>query len=255
MDVGHCFEQAAKWIRRSVSGATWNAYSKVWREWQVFTDGLGIPPAGQEAGLALLHFLNLKMEEGVSASAIDRLLAGLAFLFKWHGGRDFTKDFWVKQSVKGYRKGRRTPDGRRPVSFLMLQSLFRHLQSVCNLAYEIALFQAAFALAFFGALRIGELVSASRTAHGGLLEGDVELWGDEVGVWVRRSKTDQEGKGMRLSLFRVPDATICPVRAVEHFCSVRSSPRGFLFGTSGWVCAIPLSVFGGIQEVRGGGGV
>ena len=108
----------------------------------------------------------------------------------------------------------------------MLLNLFLQLHTVRSSAYEYVLFKAAFALAFFGALRIGELVSASRTAHGGLLEGDVELWGDEVRVWVRRSKTDQEGKGMRLSLFRVPDATICPVRAVEHFCSVRPGLGG-----------------------------
>ena len=88
----------------------------------------------------------------------------------------------------------------------MLQNLFLHLHSVCSSVYKCALFKAAFALTFFGALRVGELVSPSKGEKGGLLVQDVECLEGAVGVWVRRSKTDQGGKGMRLQMFSVPGA-------------------------------------------------
>lgn len=91
-------------------------------------------------------------------SSLNRQLAGLAFLFKLSGFCDVTKHFLVKQAVKGYRKSRRVPDARRPVSFVMLGRLLEQLQLVCSSPFIAVLFKMAFVLVFFGALRIGELV-------------------------------------------------------------------------------------------------
>ncbi|KAM9324294.1 uncharacterized protein PAF06_000315 [Gastrophryne carolinensis] len=42
------------------------------------------------------------------------------------------------------------------------------LTQVCSLEFEVQLFQAAFSVAFFGALRVGELVSRNKREPGGL---------------------------------------------------------------------------------------
>lgn len=76
---------------------------------------------------------------------------------------DFTKDFWVRQAVKGYRKSHKCKDARWPVSFSNLQAIFEGLGSLFSCVYEVALFKGAFSLAFFGAFQISELVSPSRT--------------------------------------------------------------------------------------------
>ncbi|CAJ0947001.1 unnamed protein product [Ranitomeya imitator] len=52
----------------------------------------------------------------------------------------------------------------------------------------------AFSFAFFGAMRIGELVSPSKKVMGGILAWDVLLSERQVEFWLRRSKTDQEGR-------------------------------------------------------------
>ncbi|KAM3928101.1 uncharacterized protein RB166_006232 [Leptodactylus fuscus] len=62
-------------------------------------------------------------------------------------------------------------------------------------AQEAVLFSAACCLAFFGALRVGELVSPSRNKLGGLLNGDVVVSGGVLRVRIRRSKTDVLGQG------------------------------------------------------------
>lgn len=124
------------------------------------------------------------MESGVSASTIDRKLAGLAFLFKLHRCRDYTKEFWVKQAVKGYRRAHKHREGRCPVSFSILHDLFIHLSSLCSSDYKCSLFWAAFALAFFGAFRVGKLFSSFKWVHGGLLVHEVACSQDSVSLWV-----------------------------------------------------------------------
>lgn len=86
-------------------GWTWAAYTKVWKEWLAFTQLAGAKLGGSEMRLLMVCFVSRHMEEGGSVSAIERKLAGLAFLFKLQGLTDFTKDFWVKQALKGYWMG------------------------------------------------------------------------------------------------------------------------------------------------------
>lgn len=78
------------------------------------------------------------LEQGVSVSSMDRKLAGLAFLFKLRGLVDFTKNFWVRQALKGYRRTQRR-DARRPVSFKNLQAIMFQLGLLS--AYEVSLFR------------------------------------------------------------------------------------------------------------------
>lgn len=79
---------------------TWTAYSKVWQEWLEMLRLAGVEQGDLEVRLVVLYFVSRNMEQGVSVSALERKLAGLAFFFKLHGWVDFTKDFWVRQAVK-----------------------------------------------------------------------------------------------------------------------------------------------------------
>lgn len=137
-------------------------YSKAWEEWFGLVHGLGGDVAEGDDGFLVLYFIGWNVGMGVSVSVLNSKLARLAFLYKLLGHRDCTKDFLVRQVVKGYRRGHQPVDGRHPVSFELLASLFRVLPEVCLSAYVALLFQTAFSLAFFGALHIGELVSSSR---------------------------------------------------------------------------------------------
>lgn len=76
----------------------------------------------------------------------------MAFLFKLLGRCDHTKNFFMRQAMSGYRKGSRPVDGRQMMSYHLLCSLAWVLTSICFSVYEVALFQAAFVLAFFGTL-------------------------------------------------------------------------------------------------------
>ncbi|KAM3923091.1 integrase/recombinase xerD homolog [Leptodactylus fuscus] len=152
-------------------------------------------------------------------------LAGLAFGFKSRGLKDFTKSFLVQRAVKGWRHFRALEDDRKPVSFSLLMELGSVVGEVCTDAGEGLLFRAAFSLAFFGAFRLGELVSGSRSQPGGLFWEDVDVYEDRVDVQLRRSKTDQEAKGCRC-LFEVPRCCMCPVLCTRTFLLDRGGATG-----------------------------
>ncbi|KAM3936683.1 uncharacterized protein RB166_019563 [Leptodactylus fuscus] len=213
-------------VRRSLGDSTWKGYSQVWTEWEqlvgeVYGDGV---PGDWES--VLLFFVGSLFGSGVSPSGLAKRLAALAFWFKFRGFRDFTKSFLVRQAVKGFRRGSGSRDSRRPLSFRVLVDLVGALGQVCSSEYEAVLFGLAFSLAFFGAFRVSELVSPSRGRPGGLLLSDCWRSGDELVCRIRKSKTDQLGRGLLVRLRHLPGSAVCPVANFESFLRVR--PEGGL---------------------------
>lgn len=214
--------------------ATWAAYNKVWHEWLTLIQQLDVDQDGPEVRLSVLYFVSLNLESRVSVSVLDKKLSLLAYLFKLKGCQDFTKDFWVKEALKGYRRYQKRRDTRRPVSFEILQKLLVQLVSFCSSAYEVGLFRAAFTLVFFGAFRIGELVSPSKAVHGGMLDREVCCNEDEVSLIIRQLKTDQGGKGKKVHIFSFPGCSLCSVEAVKEFLAIRPGVVGsFLIHADG----------------------
>ncbi|XP_044134153.1 uncharacterized protein LOC122926745 isoform X1 [Bufo gargarizans] len=203
-------------LRDSLSPGTWREYGKAWTTWEAWNGTWGA--GGVDGEVRLLMLLGQLKSEGWSVSRVNHLVSGIAFGFKWRGLADLTKSFLVRQVLKGWRRGAgRVPDCRRPVSFELLVQMGDRLSGVCSSGWELGLFKAAFALAFFGAFRLGELVCGSVRRAGGLRSEDVEWVGDRLHIRIRRSKTDQEGRGLRFTLFAVPGCSMCPVRCAESY--------------------------------------
>lgn len=75
----------------------------------------------------------------------------------------------------------------------------------------------AFILAFFGALRVGKLVSPPKSVSGGLDASDVSLQGESVTLLILKSKTDQLGTGIKVVLGSVPGLAVCPVKVIREW--------------------------------------
>lgn len=86
-------------------------------------------------------------------------MAGLAFGFKLRGRPDITKNVLVSQALKSWCRRWAVDDGRRLVSFQILQDLGDSFSRLCTLFFEEVLFRLPFSKAFFGALWVGEVVS------------------------------------------------------------------------------------------------
>lgn len=232
-------------VRKSVSKETWSFYSRVWQEWEVFLSSVGGSCDDFEMGL--LYFIGRSFESGVTHSGMSRRLSALAFWFQLRSVRDHTKSMLVRRALRGFRRGQVVRDRRRPVSYELLLALGDGLDKICFSAFEVLLFRAAYALAFFGAFRISELVSHSRKTAGGLQVEDVSFLGEVLACEIRRSKTDQQGKGVRVLLHRLDGSSMCPVRVLREYLAVRPDGPGPLLVHAG---GLFLSVFQFVQVFR-----
>ena len=122
---------------------------------------------------------------------------------------------------------------RRPVTpDLLLQ--IHTLWSKHPLSFDKVMLWAAFCLGFFGFMRSGEFTSSSSQDPNecALSVSDVAIDSRQnpqvLTVLLRRSKTDQFGRGNYLCLGRTNTA-LCPVSAVLAYLAIRPSTPGPLF--------------------------
>lgn len=88
------------------------------------------------------------------ASVVNRSVSALSFLLQLIGCGDVTKEFVVRQVIRGFQKGVVVRDSRRPVSFNILEVLCSKLGTLCMSPFEELLFKLSFSLAFYGPFRV-----------------------------------------------------------------------------------------------------
>lgn len=163
-----------------------------------------------------------------SPSTIKTYISALSYLHKIRDLPDPTKRFIIVKLMEGANR-QRPRDIRAPITLRLLSRLIKSLVSVCSSNYETLLFHAAFSLAFFAFLRVGEFtaVSTKISSSRALRVSDIQLSknGDKLRVVIRESKTDQRGKTYTLEIVRFADQSSCPVRALYNYLVARPAGR------------------------------
>nr|XP_045602066.1 uncharacterized protein LOC123760425 [Procambarus clarkii] len=176
----------------------------------------------------LVNFLQSLLSRGLAFRSLHAYLAAIAFVCKFHGRRDPTRQFLVTQLLKGARNSaRRAPAWRRPVTRRLLHHLLRALGGVCNTAYEKSCFRALFSLAFHACLCPGEVVYAERGRHTLSMEQvSITRVGTDI---VFNSYKHSAGRTPTLSLRANPSSKYCPVRALSKYFNYRGTGSGPIF--------------------------
>uniref|UniRef100_A0ABM5GDC1 Integrase/recombinase xerD homolog n=1 Tax=Pogona vitticeps TaxID=103695 RepID=A0ABM5GDC1_9SAUR len=180
----------------------------------------------------LLQFSVALHNKGLAPSTIQGKLAAVGFYAKANGFRDFSGDFRIRKMLEGWaREKGKVEDDRTPISPVILERLGELWGVVCGDGYEKVLFHAAALVAFFGAMRISELVALGKgdVSRNALQFDDVMVQGEQVVVRIRSSKADQTGRGCHLRMGRCSRESICPVKAVKEFISFRGTGQGYFF--------------------------
>lgn len=97
--------------------------------------------------ITLRYMMHLR-QGGCSAVVAQRRLSGVRF--------NLLLAFTNRQALKGWKKEGVKTECRRPI--ILLGRLHGALQEVCVDSFETLLFKVSFSIAFFAALRVGELV-------------------------------------------------------------------------------------------------
>lgn len=170
------------------------------------------------------------METGHSPRTISTYIAALNFYHKANGWKNIADNFTIKKMLEGCRRLKQTKDNRAPLTRDILQSINRNLQFICSDRFEETLFQAAYALTYFGLFRVSEVVANSESKKNNSIKlQDTVISKKNVTVTLHHTKNNQIGTPVKVKIPHEEDNIICPVYRLNQYLAIRPNYAGPLF--------------------------
>lgn len=218
-DVDIAFENLEARAKELVNSAraprTMLDYDADWRMLREWCEqaGLTFPPTHDEAITLYVTYL---IECGHKVASVTRRIASFRFWYR-HLGLAIPDLSVARRVLSGARRElRQKPKQARPLTKEQLQTLCKALGSrpigVRN--------RAAIVLGFASGMRRSEIAA--------LRMEDIEFVAEGIVVHIGRSKTDQEGIGRTIGVFR-GEAEPCPVEELQAWLALRGADSGPLF--------------------------
>lgn len=216
----------------TVAPSTLRSYKKAWADFLLFNGQTVEEVTAPHSSSQVLKYLAHLFQMRRAARTLRLHSAAISFFSRAFFNKDPCGKFVVRRAVEGW--GRLTPSKpipRRPITLELLAQMHTKLRSICWSKFEARLFSAAFSLAFFGALRVGEVVLEPKRDGGsrGLLLQDVSMSPSDLQINIRNSKTDQLGRGAVIRLPASGEGGPCPVKDLKRYLALRPVGEGPLF--------------------------
>lgn len=209
-------ESARKYARKSKAPHTLAIYSSAWREFQAFAEARGLS-ALPAIPSTVIDYLTSLADAGAKVSTIQVKLAAIAFYHRQQRYTDPAVDEDVKIVMSGIRRELGTaPDKKAPITLDDLRRIVAALPDTLAGKRDRAMLLIGWA----GAFRRSELV--------GLDVADLYVNG-KITIRVKRSKTDQEGKGLTKVIPPIADEAIDPMTALKVWLADSGIKSGPLF--------------------------
>lgn len=207
-----------QYANKSKSENTQRNYLRQWKIFQNYCDGRG--DALPASPVLIANYLSDCAVDGLSVATLEQALAAIAFYYRTNGLEDTTASSLVRATMSGIRREHgKPPRQAEPI----LRDVLRQIVSVAPDNLRGKRDRALFTLAYALARRESEVVQFDVR--------DIELRGDIMRVTIRRSKTDQTGKGVIKQLRALSEhaADICPVRTMRMWLETSKIHEGPLF--------------------------
>ncbi len=208
--------RAYQYAAQSKSDNTIRAYKASWREFESFAVQHGESSLPASPSL-IIDYLTALADHGAKVSTIQVKLAAIASAHRTAKQPDPTNDEDVRMVMGGIRRALRiAPSKKAPVTLEELRPMLNALPDTLAGKRDRAILLVGFA----GAFRRSELI--------GVDVADIRL-GDKLTITIKRSKTDQEGKGLVKVIPSLKDKTICPVEALRQWLNASEIKSGAIF--------------------------
>lgn len=206
--------QAAAWATRARGEGTLRAYRSAWKQYAAWCERLGFPPLTGEADIIGMYLV--KAAERRTVPTLRVHLAAIATAHRLAGVPVDLKHPRIALVLDGLARGQADRALRQAVPIL-LDALPRLLAVQPD--GPLGLRNRAMLLIGYGAaMRRSELVA--------LRVGDITRHPDRgVEVAVRRSKTDQHGRGDGVAIWTAADPDLCVLRVLDAWLAVRRALR------------------------------
>lgn len=227
-------QEAHRLLEQSLAEGSHRAYQRAVNAFQEFRRDHHLDLLWPVPTTQLISFIAYLSIRGRATSTISLHVAAMSYMHKMHGWADPTDHFVIKKLQEGSRRDKKKGDDRRPITRDLLKRMIPMVRFVCLSQYETIMFRAAFVLAFFGFLRVGEFTTQQKheATDKVLTRDDIQITqarGRFMLVRIRYSKTDQYGQTTTLRIGGNEDMETCPVLAMTAFLQVRPPTKGPLF--------------------------
>jgi integrase len=215
--VSELRRKSAEFQARSRAAATRRAYDSDWRAWLAWCAEYGCTSLPASAETVSLYLAD--QSERLAVATLERRVVAIALHHREAGAADPCHMPEVREVLGGLRRSPRAPSHAKAA--LGVSELRRLVRAARERGGAGGLRDAALLLVgWAGAFRRSELV--------GFDLSDVSVVRAGAVLELRRSKTDQEGRGRAVPIPRGRNG-LCPVRALERWIRARGSWPGPLF--------------------------
>ncbi|MBI1778591.1 MAG: tyrosine-type recombinase/integrase [Proteobacteria bacterium] len=210
-------------LRAARSDATKRAYRSDWRVYKAWCQARGVPPI-PASEVSLADFLSELAAAGRKVTSLNRMVASIRFAHRIANVAIDTQTPLLREVRRGIRQRRGVK--RRKVNAIVVAELHRILDEIPADLRGLR-DRALLLLGFAGAFRRSELAY--------LDVEDVGLANEGLRIELRKSKTDQAGRGTMVGIPYGGNVDTCPVRAVEAWLDAAGITTGPLFrGVAPW---------------------
>ncbi|XP_062620031.1 uncharacterized protein LOC134281609 [Saccostrea cucullata] len=218
----------ASLLQASVSQNTANVYRQGLQSFFNFRQQLSFQQIWPPPVDHMINFIAYLSESNMAFSTVKCYLSGISFVINLHGWQNPVDSFIIKKLLAGYKRCNPSQDIRKPITLPLLNSIVSVLPHLCFSDFEAALFQSAFALAFFALLRVSEVVALG-VQH-------ITVSSDIIEIFIKTSKTDQIGAGAFVHVKKSNDTNLLfqslqkfaalstNVKRVSYFSHLNSKP-------------------------------
>ena len=229
--MGTLQKRSAKLVEASIAANSNATYSNAIESFEKFRLLYNLPCIWPAPKDHVILFIAYCFECGYAPSSITTYIAGLSFKHKLNEWYDPMEMFMIKKLLEGCKRSRVRHDIRSPVTPNMLRAICDRLPHVCYDSYEVLMFRSVYLLAYYGLMRVSELVNTSKLQISRHIQlGDLTFGSDGVMiVTIRESKTCQRGQPVHLKIPCIIDAEVCPVCMLRKYVDMRSKQPGSLF--------------------------
>lgn len=211
-------EAARTYLKAARSGVTVRAYQRAWMRFQRWCEERGLVPMPAAPGTVALYVAG-RAKAGTRPATIDKDLAAISYVHRGFGEPSPCSEQEVREVRQGMRRTLGTAQVKKaPLTVGELRAISRTLPtSLIGLRDRAVLM-----LGFAAALRRSELAA--------LEVRDLEVDHQHgLILTIRRSKTDQEGRGAKVGVPYGQDLETCPVRTVQMWMATAGIEEGAVF--------------------------
>ena len=226
---------------RGIADSTRRTYRSGLNRYLSFCQLFGVETPFPVSETSLCYFVAALAPEGVAPSTVRTYLAAIrhAQIIRGYLAPRESSLPRLQLVQNGVRRdpalsGQQRATIRLPITPAILRRMRPSaLQNPSTTSYQETMLWAAATMCFFGFFRAGEITVpnlAAFDASVNLAWGDVAVadTGEALQVWLKRSKTDQYGRGTEVFLGATGD-DLCPVQAVRLYATRRGTAAGAFF--------------------------